>query len=165
MRTTPRPVPRGSALPLALILLGVVTAIAVAAVSLSTQERANAASYSRVDAALACANAAVGTLWAELGVYGTTIAASSAVITTLTLPDGTKLQAPAHYDTAAGATIASVSSTFSSPGAAAASQPARSMENQSVATILPGQTYSFTAHCVDTNGRELEVEVGLKFAL
>src|SRR5512144_1066556 len=105
MSTTPRPAPRGSALPLALILLGVVTAIAVAGVSLSTQERANAASYSRVDAALACANAAVGTLWAELGVYGTNIATSSAAIATLTLPDGTKLQAPAHYNTAAGATI------------------------------------------------------------
>src|SRR6266498_1794844 len=72
--TSPRKIARGAALPLAMILLGVLTVVGVAAVSLSTQERANAAAYSKMDAIYACANAATAKLWSELAIYGTTLA-------------------------------------------------------------------------------------------
>ena len=61
---------RGAALPLAMILLGVLTVIGVAAVSLSRVERQNAASYSRVDFVTQCANAAQAKLWAEMARSG-----------------------------------------------------------------------------------------------
>jgi len=160
--TSSRKIARGAALPLAMILLGVLTVVGVAAVSLSTQERANAAAYSKMDAIYACANAATAKLWSELAIYGTTLASSGALITSLTLPDGTKLTAPAHYDTT---TVMTVGQMVTAESGSTSSQPESAMENKGVATVAPGQTYSFAVHCKDAYGRELEIEVGLRFAL
>jgi Tfp pilus assembly protein PilX len=162
-RSNPRRKERGAALPLAIILLGVLTVIAVTAVSLSTQERTAAAAYSNLDAIYACANAGVGKLWREIAVSGTQYASSTDLITYIVLPDGTKLTAPAHYDTAATATVKSVVSAET--GNADGTQPETDMTNKGLPTVKVGQTQIFSVTCQDANGRILEVEVGLRFAL
>jgi hypothetical protein len=162
-RSHPRKIARGAALPLALILLGVLTVVAVAAVQLSSQERQNAVSYSRLDAVYACANAATAKLWSEIAVSGTTLGGATQLVSSITLSDGTKLTAPAHYDTTTGGVT--VGQMVASSASSASSAPETSMENKGVPTVAPGQTYSFTVTCQDANGRAFEIELGLKFAL
>jgi Tfp pilus assembly protein PilX len=161
-RPTTRRIARGSALALAMIVLGVLTVIGVAAVSLSTQERTNASAYGKLDAMQACANAATAKIWKELGIHGTMLAASDATITSLTLADGTILTAPAHYDTPLTATIKSVSSTDSRGGA---KKKERNLTNKGRDTYTRDAVNFFVVHCKDASGRELEIEIGIKFAL
>jgi Tfp pilus assembly protein PilX len=160
-----RPIARGSALAVSIILIGVLTVIGVAAVSLSTQERANAAAYGRVDSITACANAAIAKLWKEIAVTGTGLSGSSATVSSIRLPDGTLLTAPAHYDTLAGGTIPTVGQMTSTRSSSASKQKTRNLTNQTPATVQAGQTQIFTAHCKDASGRELEIEIGIRFAL
>lgn len=161
-RPTTRRIARGSALAVAMIVLGVLTVVGVAAVSLSTQERTNAAAYGKLDAVQACANAATAKIWKELGVHGTMLAASDATVTSITLADRTVLTAPAHYDTPLTATIKSVSSTDTRGGA-------KKEEGERINLPPPknarDQVNFFTVHCKDASGRELEIEIGIKFAL
>jgi hypothetical protein len=161
-RPTTRRIARGSALAVAMIVLGVLTVIGVAAVSLSTQERTNAAAYGKLDAVQACANAAQGKIWKELGIHGTMLAASDVAITSITLVDGTILTAPAHYDTPLTATIKSVSSTDSKAGA---KKRDKNLTNKGRENFSRDAVNFFVVHCKDASGRELEIEIGIKFAL
>ncbi len=158
---------RGAALPLALILLAVLTAIAVAAVSLSGQERVNASSYSRVDFINECATAAQAKLWSELAIQGTGYLGQPVAITSVRLPDGSLMTAPAHYDSKPGTTRVSdvVIGVESSAGTGAAALEERDCTNQSCGRSLGQGTHRIVAHCVDVAGRALEIELSLKFNL
>jgi hypothetical protein len=90
------------------------------------------------------------------------LAASDATITSLTLADGTILTAPAHYDTPLTATIKSVSSTDSRGGA---KKKERNLSNKGRDTYTRDAVNFFVVHCKDASGRELEIEIGIKFAL
>lgn len=162
-RPNTRRIARGSALAVAMIVLGVLTVVGVAAVSLSTQERTNAAAYGKLDAMSACANAAQAKLWKELGVHGTALASKDVAITSMTLADGSVLTAPAHYDTPLTATIKSVSSTDSKAGAK--SKKSRDLTGKGRQTGNRDTVNFFVIHCKDRSGRELEIEIGIKFAL
>ncbi len=159
---------RGAALPLALILLGVLTAIAVAAVSLSSQERTNAADYSRVDFVNACANAAQAKLWAEVSYQSLAYFGSGLAVTSVSLPDGTRFTSPAHYDAGASGTMPIVKDVVlrvESSAGTGASANERDCTNGACGLVPFGATQLVVAHCVDTRGRELELELGVKFAL
>ena len=159
---------RGAALPLALIMLGVLTAIAVAAVSLSSQERTNAANYSRVDFVNACANAAQAKLWAEVSYQSIGYFSSGLAVTSITLPDGTRFTAPAHYD--AGVTgpmpiVKDVVLRVESSSGTGGNINERDCTNGACGLVPFGATQLVVAHCIDSRGRELEIELGVKFAL
>lgn len=156
---------RGSALVVSIILIGVLTVIGVAAVSLSTQERANAASQGRVDAIYACANAAIAKLWSEIAARGTGLAGSTATVTSIRLPDGTVLTAPAHYDTFAGGPTPQVGAGVRSSLSYGQQKKEDNLSNAMRPTVPVGQAQILNAHCKDPNGRELEVEVVFRFAL
>lgn len=164
-RSQKRRIARGSALAVSVILVGVLTVIGVAAVSLSTQERAAAAASGRIDAIYQCANAAIAKLWSEIAVQGTGLSGSSATISSITLPDGTKLTAPAHYDTLSGGTAPTIGSAIRSSRTTGAQQKEANLSNTMRPTVQIGQAQVMNAHCKDANGRELEVEIVFKFAL
>ncbi len=165
-RPPPSRTPRGAALPLSLILLAVLTAIAVAAVSLSGQERVNAASYSRIDFVNECATAAQAKVWAELASLGTYMGQPVA-ITSIQMPDGSVLTAPAHYDSKPGTTLVTdvMMVGESSSGSKNAMQFERDITNTSRGRNKGLSTYRIVAHCKDDRGRALEIELSLKFAL
>ncbi len=158
---------RGAALLLALILLGVLTAIAVAAVTLSTQERTNAADYSRVDFVNACANAAQAKLWAEVSYQSSAYFGSGVAVTSVELPDGTKLTSPAHYDAdpAHMPIVKDVVLKVQSSAGEAGNANERDCTNGACGLMPFGATQLVVAHCRDVRGRELEIELGVKFAL
>ncbi len=158
---------RGAALPLALILLGVLTVIAVAAVSLSGQERVNAGSYSRIDFVNQCANAAQAKIWSELAANSGYLSAP-VTVSYVKLKDGTKLTSPAHYDQSASALVRDVVlQVQSGSGGAAGTGPKGEQDctNGKCGLVPLGSTQLIMAHCVDSRGRELEIELGIKFAL
>ena len=161
-RSNPRRKARGAALPLAIILLGVLTVIAVTAVSLSTQERTAAGSYSNLEAIYACTNAATAKLWKEIAVSGTQFTAMTSMVSSIQLPDGTKLTAPAHYDTTTSVTVSSMVGTDAQP---TTGQKAHNLTNGGIPTVTPGSTTTFTVTCQDTQGRTFEIELALRFAL
>src|SRR5689334_9704737 len=102
MSLLPRPAPgsaSGSTMILVVVLLMVLGIIGVAAVSLGSQERANASSKTQRDRLYACATAARMQVWAELAKYGRGYFDSTNNPDSVTLPDGTVLTAPSHYDT------------------------------------------------------------------
>jgi hypothetical protein len=164
-RPTQRRIARGSALAVSIILIGVLTVIGVAAVSLSTQERSNAAAYGRVDGVYACANAAVAKLWSEMAAYGTGLAGSGVAISSIRLPDGTVLTAPAHYDTFAGGGSPTISSVVRSAATFGAMKKEGNLTNTMRGTVEIGQGQILNAHCKDAFGRELEIEIVIRFAL
>ncbi|HSN91484.1 MAG TPA: type II secretion system protein [Anaeromyxobacteraceae bacterium] len=165
-RPVPRPLPRGSALVLALVLLGVVTVIGAASVLLASQERVNASSKSKIDFLNACANAAQAKIWAEMTQYGLSYLGSTVQVTPVTLPDGTTVVAPAHYGQLEGTPPSVQSVTFkveSSGGENPMNE--RDCTNGACGLVPLGQTYGMTALCKDAGGREHEVELAVKFAL
>jgi len=159
---------RGAALPLAMILLAVLTVIAAAAVSLSARERQNAASYSRQDFIQECANAAQAKLWGEMAQYGgTAYLGREAAVTELRLPDGTRLTAPAHYDSRkADGTYPNVKDLIIKAQADDTSAMNEQDCTNGACGLVPlGATHLIQAHCIDRGGRSLEIELGIKFAL
>lgn len=164
-RVLARP-PRGAALPLALILLGVLTVVAMAAVSLSSRERVSAAAYSRIDFMTECANAAQAKLWAEMAYGGQAIFGSALQVTHVQLPDGTKITSPAHFDWKAGTTtVKDVVLKVESSAGAGADVNERDCTNSACGLMPLGATHLVVAHCVDRDDRELELELAIKFAL
>ncbi len=155
---------RGAALPLALIMLGVLTAIAVAAVSLSSQERTNAASYSRVDFVNACANAAQAKLWAEVSYQSIAYFGSGMQVTSVKMPDGTVFTSPAHYDQDPSTIVKDVVLKVES-NSGGGNVNERDCTNAACGLTPLGATQLVVAHCKDTRGRELEIELGVRFAL
>jgi hypothetical protein len=164
-RALPFRIPRGAALPLALILLAVLTAIAVAAVSLSGQERVNAASYGKIDFVNECANAAQAKIWAEMAYQGSAYLSAPTAVTYVKLPDGTLLTSPAHYDQAATALVKDVVLKVQSSAGTGGDVNERDCTNSACGLTPLGGTQMIMAHCVDQQGRALEIELGVKFAL
>ncbi len=158
--------PRGAALPLSLILLGVLTAVAVAAVSLSGQERVNAGAYSRIDFVQECATAAQAKLWAELAYSGTGYLGTPVTISSVKLPDGSLITAPAHYDQKPDALVKDVViAVESSAGTGAGASQDRDCTNNACGMKAGQGTQRIVATCVDQRGRALEIELSLKFNL
>ncbi len=166
-RAHPSRIPRGAALPLALILLAVLTAIAVSAVSLSSQERVNATSYSRIDFINECATAAQAKIWAEVANMGPAYLGQPIAVSSFRAPDGSVLTAPAHYDSKAGTTLVKdvVILVYSSAGTSGALAYERDVTNTSFGRGDGMKTQRVVARCVDQRGRALEIELSLKFAL
>lgn len=152
------PIPRGSTLLLVTILLGVLAVVGVAAVSLGSQERVNAAAKGKRDMMAACASAARMAIWAEVARYGTSRLKEPLTEAQITLGDGTILSAPAHYADVPGLQVVQVNSHTSPSGTS------RPETRDSTNTFLegPGQggmnAYVFSARCRDAKGRETEVE-------
>lgn len=167
-----RRAPRGSALVLVVILLAAMTAVSVAVLRLSGQGRIGAATLSSHEALVECANAAKAQLWAAIATNGKSYIAnpsSSVVVTSLTLPDGKELLAPAHLD----------SGSTSTPSAgirqAAASSPTGIYGDMDATNTIVGggansgsgnnQATWVTARCRDQSGRMHEVEFAFRFSL
>lgn len=166
----PRPRrPRGSALLLAMILLAVLTVIGAASVMLSSQERNNAAAKNRLDFLNACANAAQAKIWAEMAQYGLGYLSSNVQVSSMTLPDGTIVIAPAHYgqlDAKTQPEVSSVAFIVKSTNSLDTNMNYRDCTNGAcgLAQTL-GSTKGMTAVCRDRFGREYEIELAVKFAL
>jgi hypothetical protein len=161
------PLPRrGTALLVALILLAVLTVIGTAAVTLSSRERESASAKARVSFATACAHAAQGRIWAELAKFGLGSLTTGLVATEMTLPGGTKLAVPAHYtpvDGSAGTTAVILGRTAGSSGGTMKGEQDES--NMDADSNQLGQTFTVTARCTAPSGREMELEIGMRFAL
>lgn len=165
-RAHPSRTPHGAALPLSLILLAVLTAVAVAAVSLSGQERVNAGAYARIDFVNECATAAQAKIWSELAYQGTGYMGSPVAITSVRLPDGSVITSPAHYDSTAGTTLVKdvVLKVQASSGTGGDINEADITNRASGLTPIGG-TQLIIARCVDARERALEIELAVKFAL
>lgn len=164
-RPNPSRGPRGAALPLALILLAVLTVIAVAAVSLSGQERVNAASYSRIDFINQCANAAQAKIWSEMAYQGTSYLSAPVAVTSVRLPDGSLITSPAHYDSTGATLVKDVVLKVQSSAGTGGDVNETDITNRAAGLSAIGGTQMIMAHCVDPQGRALEIELGVKFAL
>jgi hypothetical protein len=164
------PSPRGSALLLAMVLLGVLTVIGAAAVMLASQERSNAAAKNRIDALVACANAAQAKIWAEAAQSGIGYLNSGWQVTPMNLPDGTKVIAPAHFGQTTGTppTVTQVTFRTELKASTEGNTGLGDCTNRMACGVGqggPGRTYALTALCRDAQGREYEVELAVKFAL
>jgi hypothetical protein len=155
---------------LAIILLGALTVIGVAAVSLSTRERSSAAAYARVDFITQCANAAQAKLWAEMAQYGVAYLGAGSQVSSIRLPDGTTITAPAHYDSqkADGSMPAVKEVAIKVESSAEGTVAERDCTNNACGLMPLGATQIIFAHCkLEVAGRpvEMELELGIKFAL
>jgi hypothetical protein len=163
---TPRSAPRGTALITALVLLAVLSVIGTAAMTLSSRERENATAKARVSFATACAHAAQGRMWAELAKYGFGSLATGLTATEMTLPGGARLAVPAHYTPIdGGAPVAAVVLGRSAGASGGSMRGERDESNMDPDGMQLGQTFTVTARCTSPGGREMELEIGMRFAL
>ncbi len=156
---------RGSTLLITMILLLVLTVLGAAAVSLSSQDRANASSQARYQKMVECASAAQSMVWAQLARYGTNYIGSSLPVGVVKLPDGTQLAAPTHYNQDPSKTFANVITTVQSGGGGAPT-----MDMDCTNTICGqkgggGNPVVIAARCTDSSGRQFEVEMSFVLAL
>jgi len=163
-----RPSSRGNTLLVAMILLAVLSAIGAASVMLASQERNNASAATRLEFLNACANAAQAKIWAEMSQYGMGYLGNAVTVSPMTLPDGTVLVGPAHYDSQKpDKTWPQVKDvTFKvdvAAGAGAINE--RDCTNGGCGIVPLGQTHGMTAVCFDREGRAHEIELAVKFAL
>lgn len=160
-------IPRGSTLILVVVLLAVLAAIGVAAVSLGSQERVNAAAKGKRDAVAACASAARMVLWAELAKYGSAYMASTAPVGDIVLSDGTKLAAPAHYTSAGTDALPVIQVVRKHQVTTGLKGATGDLTNKMDATqnVVGGTAYTVVARCKDPKGRESEVEFTTVLAL
>ena len=86
---------RGASLIFTVVLLAVLSIVGVAAVTLSSQERINAATQLSYQSLVECANAAQAKFWADLSAYGPGYLNPSPVLTVteVRFPDGRTLDA------------------------------------------------------------------------
>ncbi len=160
----PRSTQRGSTLLLSVILIAVLTALGVAAVSLASRERENASSQAKYQKLIECASAAQSMIWAQLAKHGTNYLGSSLPIGQVNLPDGTKLAAPIHYGQDAGSATASVAYTIQN-GGGGQGQTDVDCSNRLCGQANSGNPVLIVARCTDPVGREFEVEMSFAFAL
>ena len=172
---TPKPV-RAYHL-IAMILLAVLSVLGVSAVTLSSEERRNAAAKARHDALQACARAAQARIWAEVARYGPTYLKSGVLVATPeSLPGGMSARAPAHYSSSTtnatpddGSAIAvnSVVVQFDQGVSDGSLATASDLTNRAVAIdqLGSGKAYRIVARCKDSKGRELEAEFSMRFTL
>ncbi|HYD53571.1 MAG TPA: hypothetical protein VEA99_13130 [Gemmatimonadaceae bacterium] len=149
-----------------MVLLLVLAAIAVATVSLSSQERTNAAAKVKVDFLEACANAAQAKIWAEMAQYGMGYLGSAVNVTSATLPDGTRIVAPAHASDANPSTNLVKDVVFKHENSSGGGEVnERDCTNGACSLAGLGSTFELTAVCIDASGRRQELELSVKFAL
>ncbi len=163
MATTPRIHERGSVLLTSVALLAVLTVIGIAAISLSTQERKNAAAKVQLDALQACASAAQAKIWAEMSQYGLASLAGAVTVSAMNLPGGLTAM-PGHYGSqnATSLTLNDVTLTETTDNGTLGEQDCT---NRACGTNSLGHIQRGFAHCIDRSGREFEVEIAIKFAL
>lgn len=151
-------VARGSTLLLAMVLLGVLSVIGVAAVALSSQERTNAAIKTHRDRLIACAQAAQGHIYAEMLNYGPSYFGSAQPVPEITLSDGTVLRAGHYGDTG----IVSINTSFRPVSCKqSTTEEFVDLTNRDSYFSKIGSCFLIVARCVDDKGRELEVEFGM----
>lgn len=149
---------RGSTLLLAMILLGVLAVIGVAAVALSSQERTNASLKTSRDRLAACATAAQAAIWSEFLTYGPNYLASGRQVPEIQLGDGTRLRA-GHYRDANMVVISTAARVVGCKDPQ--SETYVDLTNRDSYFEQSGRCLVFNARCVDANDRELEVEFGV----
>lgn len=170
MRTRQSPPAAGYVLLLAMILLAVLTVLGVAAVSVASRERENAANKSKYDRVVGCARAAQAQIFAEVAAYGTGYLTGTQGVRSITLvgegTERTELAAPAHYGTAVDGTVAVNSLVLAMPAGAGGAQLAVASDrtNSGGATLPPGQPLRVVARCTDAFNRQFEVELAIRFA-
>jgi hypothetical protein len=155
---------RGSTLLLSVILLAVLTALGLAAVSLSARERQNASSQAKYQRLIECASAAQSMIWAQLARHGANYLGSSLPVGQITLPDGTQFAAPIHYDQPVGTGTASVAYTIQN-GGGGQGQMDVDCTNKLCGQANSGNPVLIVARCTDPSGRQYEVEMSFAFAL
>jgi hypothetical protein len=162
----------GSVLLLAVILLMIITVLGIGVLTMSTKERAGALTKSRYDRLVACAHAAQAKIWADVAIYGTGYLAGPTGVTAITLPDGSALAAPAHYDTAVDGSVAIKDVALSIPGGAGGGSGTVDRTNRGPVMFgggaggsIGGAPLRMVARCTDAFGRTFEVELGVRFAL
>jgi hypothetical protein len=167
MRTSQPRRGAGFVLLLAVVLLAILTALGVAAVRVAARDRESAGNKSRFDRGIACARAAQAKIWSEVAAFGTGYLVGSQPVTAITLPDGTQLAAPAHWDTATDGSVSIQSVTLAIAGGAGGAQlPAvQEMSNSGGSTIGSDQVLRVVARCRDSANRTFEIELGVRFAL
>ncbi len=155
---------RGSTLLVTVILLAVLTAAGVAAISITGRERENASIQSRYQKLVECGSAAQALIWAQLARYGTNYVGSTMPVGVITLPDGTQLAAPIHYGQDPSSTLANVSYTVQAGGGG---QGAADVDctNRLCGQTGSGNPVLIVARCTDPHGRQYEVELSFAFAL
>jgi hypothetical protein len=150
---------RGSTLLLAVVLLGVLSVIGVAAVSLASQERTNAGVKAGRDRLAACASAAQAKIWEELLRYGPSfLGRSGKSVPSLTLPDGSRLMGGHYRDPDVVVVDSGVRATECKP---LSTEDFVDLTNRDTFFSLGGSCFLVTARCKDAQDRELEVEFGL----
>jgi hypothetical protein len=158
-RSRARAAARGSTLLLAIILIGVLSVIGVAAVSLGSQERTNASVKTGRDRLAACASAAQAKIWDELLRYGPSfLGRSGRSVPALTLPDGSRLLAGHYRDPDVVVVDSAVRPTECKP---LSSEDYVDLTNRDTFFSLSGSCFQVTARCKDGQDRELEIEFGL----
>jgi hypothetical protein len=160
---------RGNMIILAMILLAVLSIIGAAAVMLSSQERRNMSAVQAYHKRLECARAAQMKIWSEMGSVGAAYLKSSTpvAISSVTLPNGTQLQSPGHYNQPdATTTISSVTFKGQSVGGSASIITQQDLTNFiGLASSGAGDTLAITAHCTDNNNNQYEVELSVVLPL
>lgn len=166
---TRRPIERGSALILVVLLLLAMTLTSVAVVQLSSQGRANAAAQSGHDALVECANAAQAQLWAAVATNGKSyyLDAGTAPMTvaSIRLRDGKELLSPAHIDSIAPVlTSAGIRTT---PAGDPSGSSGDSDSTNTFKAFRSGKGFAtwVTARCIDSVGRAHEVEFAFRFSI
>lgn len=158
--TRSRSTDRGSTLIVTVILLTVLAVLGIAAVSLGSRERVNAAGKGKRDALYACANSARLQIWAELAKYGRGYFDTTNPPSTLTLPDGTTLIAPAHYAKHMAPSMTVKDIVLRNSVQTSSTQIATDLTNtfDFMQGLTHATAYTVFARCRDSQGRELEVE-------
>ncbi len=153
---------RGSALLLVTILLGLLAVVGVAAASLGSQERVNAAAKGKRDAMAACADAARLVIWSEVARFSTSRLRTPLQEGRIALGDGTTLSAPAHYaaPTDSPSDLQVTELRYYTAKDPVGGDMTIDCTNSYCSDAGPGNklTYAFVARCRDPRGRETEVE-------
>lgn len=151
--------PRGSALLLAVIVLGTLALLAAAGLRLAQQESVTVNQRIHHQTLIACAQAAEKKLWAEVAVRGT---GSGVKVKPTVIPGANTRLSIGHYDEdPSDITEVALDDNFRPLEAAAASGGIE--ENDATNNMrmggLFGQPYLMVAHCTDVRGRQYEVEL------
>lgn len=150
------------------VLLGVLAVIGVAAATLGSRERINAAAKGRRDMMAACANAARMVIWAEVAKHGSSRLQQQLTEQRFTLADGTVLSAPSHYSDAPDLQVISLTRN---PAPLSGSGGGGLLSGLSTNFIGPSTSadgtsataYNFIVRCRDSSGRSTEVEFSAAF--
>jgi hypothetical protein len=159
MPTRPTPAPRGQTLPVVVILLLVLTALALGMVKRSSTESDAVAAKRRHDKAVNCADGAREMLLSQFSVFGQS---PTQVVLNRQVDD--QVYASGHYDNFAVTSVVAVSGTQT--GLAGVTD----ISNRTSGSNPGGQVYRMTVICGSSDGadggtRESEVEFLIRFGL